>query len=91
MKESLEILKMKKLAGLLKEGEYAKVLLKENMSVNENRATLEQFRDYFKIMIKYQPDDVLALIMDLLANDGKNFDEWTRNIADDVLDTLNEN
>jgi hypothetical protein len=29
--------------------------------------------------------------MDLLANDGKNFDEWTRNIADDVLDTLNEN
>jgi hypothetical protein len=129
-KESLEILKMKKLAGLLKEGEYAKALLreneyadwteadcmtlppeqiqycidylsqydphrymeamgKENMSVNENRATLEQFRDYFKIMIKYQPDDVLALIMDLLANDGKNFDEWTRNIADDVLDTLN--
>lgn len=89
--ESLEILKMKKLAGLLTEGEYAKALLKENMSVNENRATLEQFRDYFKIMIKYQPDDVLALIMDLLANNGKNFDEWTRNIADDVLDTLNEN
>jgi hypothetical protein len=29
MKESLEILKMKKLAGLLTEGEYAKALLKE--------------------------------------------------------------
>jgi hypothetical protein len=31
-KESLEILKMKKLAGLLKEGEYAKALLRENNS-----------------------------------------------------------
>ena len=30
-KESLEILKMKKLAGLLKEGEYAKALLRENL------------------------------------------------------------
>jgi hypothetical protein len=31
MKESLEILKMKKLAGLLTEGEYAKALLRENL------------------------------------------------------------
>jgi hypothetical protein len=31
MKESLEILKMKKLAGLLTEGEYSKALLKENL------------------------------------------------------------
>ena len=30
-KESLEILRMKKLAGLLKEGEYAKALLRENL------------------------------------------------------------
>jgi hypothetical protein len=35
MNESLEILKMKKLAGLLKEGEYAKALLKENTKYNE--------------------------------------------------------
>jgi hypothetical protein len=32
MKESLEILRMKKLAGLLTEGEYAKALLRENNS-----------------------------------------------------------
>jgi len=32
MKESLEILKMKKLAGLLSEGEYAKALLRENQT-----------------------------------------------------------
>jgi len=31
MKESLEILKMKKLAGLITEGEYAKALLRENL------------------------------------------------------------
>jgi ribosome-associated protein YbcJ (S4-like RNA binding protein) len=31
-KESLEILKMKKLAGLLSEGEYAKALLRENQT-----------------------------------------------------------
>jgi hypothetical protein len=35
MKESLEILKMKKLAGLLKEGEYAKALLRENNSLED--------------------------------------------------------
>ena len=36
MKESLEILRMKKLAGLLTEGEYAKALLRENNSL-ENK------------------------------------------------------
>jgi hypothetical protein len=36
MKESLEILKMKKLAGLLSEGEYAKALLREMEETSED-------------------------------------------------------
>jgi hypothetical protein len=37
MKESLEILKMKKLAGLLSEGEYAKALLREMEEISEDK------------------------------------------------------
>jgi len=59
--------------------------------LNEGRATLQQFRKYFKILIKQQPNDALDLIMDLLEKEGKNFDEWTSNIADDIIDTLSEN
>jgi hypothetical protein len=36
MKESLEILRMKKLAGLLTEGEYAKALLREMEETSED-------------------------------------------------------
>jgi len=57
-------------------------------NLNEGRATLPKFKQYFKIMIENQPNDVLDLIMDLLEHDGKNFDEWTSNIADDIIDTL---
>ena len=46
MKESLEILKMKKLAGLLKEGEYAKALLRE-----EDLTPLQQYIYDYEIEI----------------------------------------
>jgi hypothetical protein len=44
MKESLEILRMKKLAGLLTEGEYAKALLNEGdfITFNNVMAILNQ-------------------------------------------------
>jgi hypothetical protein len=45
MKESLEILKMKKLAGLLAEGEYAKALLKENQVNNKYVVKDEKLSD----------------------------------------------
>jgi hypothetical protein len=45
MKESLEILKMKKLAGLLTEGEYAKALLRENQVNNKYVVKDEKLSD----------------------------------------------
>jgi hypothetical protein len=38
-------------------------------------------------MIQNQPEDALALIMDLVRNDGKNWSEWINNIQADVVDT----
>jgi hypothetical protein len=38
-------------------------------------------------MIQNQPKDALALIMDLVRNDGKNWSEWINNIQADVVDT----
>jgi hypothetical protein len=48
MNESLEILKMKKLAGLLTEGEYAKALLKE---AEENLTPLQQYIYNYEVEI----------------------------------------
>jgi hypothetical protein len=45
MNESLEILKMKKLAGLLTEGEYAKALLRENQVNNKYVVKDEKLSD----------------------------------------------
>jgi hypothetical protein len=38
-------------------------------------------------MIQNQPEDALALIMDLVRNDGKNWSEWIDNIQADIVDT----
>jgi len=38
-------------------------------------------------MIQNQPEDALALIMDLVRNDGKNWGEWMNNIQADIVDT----
>jgi hypothetical protein len=62
--------------------------LAEGMPINEGGASLEDIHDYFEIMIANQPDDVLNLIMDLITSEGRNFDQWMSNIADDVMDTL---
>ena len=54
MKESLEILKMKKLAGLLSEGEYAKALLREENSridllmAKLKKMSPQEFTDFVK-------------------------------------------
>jgi hypothetical protein len=45
MKESLEILRMKKLAGLITEGEYAKALLRENQVNNKYVVKDEELSD----------------------------------------------
>jgi hypothetical protein len=45
MKESLEILRMKKLAGLITEGEYTKALLKENQVNNKYVVKDEELSD----------------------------------------------
>jgi hypothetical protein len=58
--ESLEILKMKKLAGLLKEGEYAKALLRENQT---------NFPSEDKIKEKGAVGDSVTV-----SKNGKNYD-----------------
>jgi hypothetical protein len=49
MKESLEILRMKKLAGLLTEGEYAKALLREEASNKKYKVKLLVPKVYFNV------------------------------------------
>ena len=51
-KESLEILKMKKLAGLLTEGEYAKALLRENLDY-----TFEELKGKTVILALIEDDE----------------------------------
>lgn len=75
-----EFLHMQMLAGLITEGEY-KNMLDEEEGVND------EIKNYFKIMIETQPEDVLTLIMDLVKNDGKNWAEWIDNIQADIVDT----
>jgi hypothetical protein len=48
---------------------------------------VDEIQDYFELMIQNQPEDALALIMDLVRNDGKNWGEWIDNIQADIVDT----
>jgi hypothetical protein len=77
---SKEFLHMQKLAGIITEGEY-------NAKMNENEGIADEVKNYFKTMIETQPEDALALIMDLVKNDGKNWGEWIDNIQADIVDT----
>jgi hypothetical protein len=52
-----------------------------------NEGVTDEIEDYFELMIQNQPEDALALIMDLVKNDGKNWSEWINNIQADVVDT----
>jgi hypothetical protein len=62
-----------------------KSILKKQGKLNEG--VTDEIEDYFSTMIQYQPEDALALIMDLVRNDGKNWGEWIDNIQADIVDT----
>jgi hypothetical protein len=64
---------------------YADVLKARGVELKEG--VTDEIEDYFEIMIQNQPEDVLALIMDLVRNDGKNWSEWMDNIQADIVDT----
>jgi hypothetical protein len=82
--ESLEILKMKKLAGLLTEGEYAKALLKEEADV----ITKEEAREYAE---SWEDDDVLNDFDKTFGNQEKvaksEFVSFFENYIDDMSET----
>ena len=62
-----------------------KSILKKQGKLNEG--VTDEIEDYFELMIQNQPEDALALIMDLFKNDGKNWGEWINNIQADIVDT----
>jgi len=64
---------------------YADVLKARGVELKEG--VTDEIEDYFEIMIQNQPEDALALIMDLVRNDGKNWSEWIDNIQADIVDT----
>jgi hypothetical protein len=64
---------------------YADVLKARGVELEEG--VTDEIEDYFEIMIQNQPEDALALIMDLVRNDGKNWSEWMDNIQADIVDT----
>jgi hypothetical protein len=82
--ESLEILKMRKLAGLLTEGEYAKALLKEEADV----ITKEEAREYAE---SWEDDDVLNDFDKTFGNQEKvaksEFVSFFENYIDDMSET----
>jgi hypothetical protein len=64
---------------------YADVLKARGVDLKEG--VTDEIEDYFELMIQNQPEDALALIMDLVRNDGKNWGEWIDNIQADIVDT----
>jgi hypothetical protein len=62
-----------------------KSILKKQGKLNEG--VTDEIEDYFELMIQNQPEDALALVMDLVKNDGKNWGEWIDNIQADIVDT----
>jgi hypothetical protein len=64
---------------------YADVLKARGVELKEG--VTDEIEDYFELMIQNQPEDALALIMDLVRNDGKNWGEWIDNIQADIVDT----
>jgi hypothetical protein len=65
--------------------------LKEEMEeveeISLDEGVTDEIENYFDTLIKTQPEDALALIMDLIKNDGKNWSEWIDGIQADVVDT----
>ena len=72
MKESLEILKIKKLAGLLTEGEYAKALLRENeeMKIFDLKDQNDNPTELFKIENFTTVEEAIAALEAYLGEEG---------------------
>jgi hypothetical protein len=79
--------KKKSFPDLTGDGKVTKADILKARGVDLKEGVTDEIEDYFELMIQNQPEDALALIMDLVRNDGKNWGEWMNNIQADVVDT----
>jgi hypothetical protein len=79
--------KKKSFPDLTGDGKVTKADILKARGVNLKEGVTDEIEDYFSTMIQNQPEDALALIMDLVKNDGKNWGEWIDNIQADIVDT----
>jgi hypothetical protein len=79
--------KKKSFPDLTGDGKVTKADILKARGVDLKEGVTDEIEDYFSTMIQYQPEDALALIMDLVRNDGKNWSEWMDNIQADIVDT----
>jgi hypothetical protein len=79
--------KEKSFPDLTGDGKVTKADILKARGVDLKEGVTDEIEDYFELMIQNQPEDALALIMDLVRNDGKNWSEWINNIQADVVDT----
>jgi hypothetical protein len=79
--------KKKSFPDLTGDGKVTKADILKARGVDINEGVTDEIEDYFELMIQNQPEDALALIMDLVRNDGKNWSEWIDNIQADIVDT----
>jgi len=79
--------KKKSFPDLTGDGKVTKADILKARGVDLKEGVTDEIEDYFELMIQNQPEDALALIMDLVRNDGKNWSEWINNIQADVVDT----
>jgi hypothetical protein len=87
MKESLEILKMKKLAGLITEGEYAKALLRENIEQDIATSAKPKIKDLMLEPRTKMIDGVLHIDFDDIGTLWSEvFKEIFKREMDDLID-----
>jgi len=79
--------KKKSFPDLTGDGKVTKADILKARGVDLKEGVTDEIEDYFELMIQNQPEDALALIMDLVRNDGKNWSEWINNIQADIVDT----
>jgi hypothetical protein len=79
--------KKKSFPDLTGDGKVTKADILKARGVNLKEGVTDEIEDYFELLIQNQPEDALALIMDLVRNDGKNWGEWMDNIQADIVDT----
>jgi hypothetical protein len=87
MNESLEILRMKKLAGLITEGEYAKALLRENIEQDIATAAKPKIKDLMLEPRTEMIDGVLHIDFDDIGTLWSEvFEEVFKREMDDLID-----